>query len=159
MLSTGCGSCPKTWRQTHNSADHSSPLVSYMLNSRFILLTSQKCQYANRSRSLLRDHAGGNVKMVKLMPGLKVYGGDDRVDAITKKVSHSHNFKVRPSNCLFWPVINHKWLMFAHWCHSFPAWITQRQMPVYTVSHNWAHLLLCDKRKQHWAASCFHRYV
>lgn len=32
------------------------------------------------------------------MPGLKVYGGDDRVDAITKKVSHSHNFKVSVSN-------------------------------------------------------------
>lgn len=42
-----------------------------------------------------RDHAGGNEKMVKLMPGLKVYGGDDRVDAITKKVSHSNNLKVR----------------------------------------------------------------
>lgn len=33
--------------------------------------------------------------MLKLMPGLKVYGGDDRVDGITKKVSHSHSFKVR----------------------------------------------------------------
>lgn len=32
------------------------------------------------------------------MPGLKVYGGDDRVDALTKKVSHSHNFKVRPNH-------------------------------------------------------------
>lgn len=32
------------------------------------------------------------------MPGLRVYGGDDRVDAITKKVSHSHNFKVSVSN-------------------------------------------------------------
>ncbi|MEQ2187830.1 hypothetical protein GOODEAATRI_008649 [Goodea atripinnis] len=42
------------------------------------------------------DHAGGNEKMVKLMPGLKVYGGDDRVDAITKKVSHSNSFKVKP---------------------------------------------------------------
>ncbi|XP_005734676.1 hydroxyacylglutathione hydrolase, mitochondrial isoform X1 [Pundamilia nyererei] len=40
------------------------------------------------------DHAGGNEKMLKLMPGLKVYGGDDRVDAITKKVSHSNTFKV-----------------------------------------------------------------
>ncbi|XP_004558407.3 hydroxyacylglutathione hydrolase, mitochondrial isoform X1 [Maylandia zebra] len=40
------------------------------------------------------DHAGGNEKMLKLMPGLKVYGGDDRVDAITKKVSHSNAFKV-----------------------------------------------------------------
>lgn len=31
------------------------------------------------------------------MPGLRVYGGDDRVDAITKKVSHSHSFKVSVS--------------------------------------------------------------
>nr|XP_061805862.1 hydroxyacylglutathione hydrolase, mitochondrial-like [Nerophis lumbriciformis] len=51
------------------------------------------------------DHAGGNEKMVKLMPGLKVYGGDDRVDAITKKVSHSSNLKVGSLNvkCLFTP--------------------------------------------------------
>uniref|UniRef100_A0A3Q2Z5E0 Hydroxyacylglutathione hydrolase, mitochondrial n=1 Tax=Hippocampus comes TaxID=109280 RepID=A0A3Q2Z5E0_HIPCM len=51
------------------------------------------------------DHAGGNEKMVKLMPGLKVYGGDDRVDAITKKVSHGNNLKVGSLNvkCLFTP--------------------------------------------------------
>lgn len=40
------------------------------------------------------DHAGGNEKMVKLMPGLKVYGADDRVDAITKKVPDCHSFKI-----------------------------------------------------------------
>lgn len=40
------------------------------------------------------DHAGGNEKMVKLMPGLKVYGADERVDAITKKVPDHHSFKV-----------------------------------------------------------------
>ncbi|CAK6964788.1 hydroxyacylglutathione hydrolase%2C mitochondrial-like [Scomber scombrus] len=51
------------------------------------------------------DHASGNEKMVKLMPGLKVYGGDDRVDAITKKVSHSNNLKLGSLNikCLFTP--------------------------------------------------------
>ncbi|XP_034395900.1 hydroxyacylglutathione hydrolase, mitochondrial isoform X1 [Cyclopterus lumpus] len=51
------------------------------------------------------DHAGGNEKMLKLMPGLRVYGGDDRVDAITKKVSHSNNIKVGSLNvkCLFTP--------------------------------------------------------
>uniref|UniRef100_A0A3P8WGG2 Hydroxyacylglutathione hydrolase n=1 Tax=Cynoglossus semilaevis TaxID=244447 RepID=A0A3P8WGG2_CYNSE len=51
------------------------------------------------------DHAGGNEKMLKLMPGLKVYGGDDRVDGITKKVSHSHSFKLGSLNikCLFTP--------------------------------------------------------
>lgn len=51
---------------------------------------------------LLRDHAGGNEKMVRIMPGLKVYGGDDRVPAITKKVSHSNNFKVRLSTSALW---------------------------------------------------------
>uniref|UniRef100_A0AAQ5YLV2 Hydroxyacylglutathione hydrolase, mitochondrial n=1 Tax=Amphiprion ocellaris TaxID=80972 RepID=A0AAQ5YLV2_AMPOC len=51
------------------------------------------------------DHASGNEKMVKLMPGLRVYGGDDRVDAITKKVSHSNTFKVGSLNvkCLLTP--------------------------------------------------------
>ncbi|XP_060921430.1 hydroxyacylglutathione hydrolase, mitochondrial-like isoform X2 [Labrus mixtus] len=51
------------------------------------------------------DHAGGNEKMLKLMPGLRVYGGDDRVPCLTKKVTHSHNFKVGSLNvkCLFTP--------------------------------------------------------
>ncbi|XP_008854438.1 hydroxyacylglutathione hydrolase, mitochondrial isoform X2 [Nannospalax galili] len=34
------------------------------------------------------DHAGGNEKLVKLEPGLKVYGGDDRIGALTHKVTH-----------------------------------------------------------------------
>lgn len=41
-----------------------------------------------------RDHAGGNEKLVKLMPGLTVYGGDDRVGALTQKVTHYNTFKV-----------------------------------------------------------------
>lgn len=41
-----------------------------------------------------RDHAGGNEKMVKLVPGLTVYGGDDRIGALTKKVTHYNTFKV-----------------------------------------------------------------
>ncbi|KAF7655591.1 hypothetical protein LDENG_00053940 [Lucifuga dentata] len=51
------------------------------------------------------DHAGGNEKMVKLIRGLKVCGGDDRVDALTKKVSHSHSFKLGSLNvkCLSTP--------------------------------------------------------
>ncbi|TRY84704.1 hypothetical protein DNTS_003920 [Danionella cerebrum] len=40
------------------------------------------------------DHAGGNEKLVKLMPGLTVYGGDDRVGALTQKVTHCNTFKV-----------------------------------------------------------------
>ncbi|XP_053467753.1 hydroxyacylglutathione hydrolase, mitochondrial isoform X1 [Ictalurus furcatus] len=51
------------------------------------------------------DHAGGNEKMVKLVPGLTVYGGDDRIGALTKKVTHYNTFKVGTLNvkCLFTP--------------------------------------------------------
>ncbi|KAM9391385.1 hydroxyacylglutathione hydrolase, mitochondrial-like isoform 1-T1 [Pholidichthys leucotaenia] len=51
------------------------------------------------------DHAGGNEKMLKLMPGLMVCGGDDRVDGISKKVSHNNTFKIGSLNikCLFTP--------------------------------------------------------
>ena len=42
-----------------------------------------------------RDHAGGNEKLVKLEPGLKVYGGDDRIGALTHKVTHLSTLQVR----------------------------------------------------------------
>ncbi|KAK2704004.1 hydroxyacylglutathione hydrolase, mitochondrial-like isoform X2 [Artemia franciscana] len=34
------------------------------------------------------DHAGGNVELAKLRPGLIVVGGDERVGALTKQVKH-----------------------------------------------------------------------
>uniref|UniRef100_F7EAX7 Hydroxyacylglutathione hydrolase, mitochondrial n=1 Tax=Monodelphis domestica TaxID=13616 RepID=F7EAX7_MONDO len=40
------------------------------------------------------DHAGGNEKLVKMERGLKVYGGDDRVGALTQKVSHLTTLQV-----------------------------------------------------------------
>uniref|UniRef100_A0A8C3SER5 Hydroxyacylglutathione hydrolase, mitochondrial n=1 Tax=Chelydra serpentina TaxID=8475 RepID=A0A8C3SER5_CHESE len=40
------------------------------------------------------DHAGGNEKLVKMESGLRVYGGDNRVGALTQKVSHSTSFQV-----------------------------------------------------------------
>ncbi|MBN3280024.1 GLO2 protein, partial [Polyodon spathula] len=51
------------------------------------------------------DHAGGNEKMVKLVSGLKVYGGDSRVGALNQKVTHYNTFKVGSLNikCLFTP--------------------------------------------------------
>ncbi|XP_069503383.1 hydroxyacylglutathione hydrolase, mitochondrial isoform X1 [Ambystoma mexicanum] len=51
------------------------------------------------------DHAGGNEKLVKLVSGLKVYGGDSRVGALTQKVSHLTTFQVGSLNvkCLFTP--------------------------------------------------------
>ncbi|KAL7979076.1 hypothetical protein Chor_015100 [Crotalus horridus] len=40
------------------------------------------------------DHAGGNEKLVKMEPGLRVCGGDSRVGALTQKVSHLTTFQV-----------------------------------------------------------------
>lgn len=41
-----------------------------------------------------RDHAGGNEELAKLVPGLPVYGGDDRIGALTNKVMHNDEIKV-----------------------------------------------------------------
>ncbi|XP_028163683.1 hydroxyacylglutathione hydrolase, mitochondrial isoform X4 [Ostrinia furnacalis] len=51
------------------------------------------------------DHAGGNSDLVKQHPGLQVYGGDDRIGALTKKVQHNTRFNVGNLNvqCLFTP--------------------------------------------------------
>lgn len=40
------------------------------------------------------DHAGGNEKLVKLVPGLKVYGGDERVGALTNRATHLSTLQV-----------------------------------------------------------------
>uniref|UniRef100_A0A069DYH6 hydroxyacylglutathione hydrolase n=1 Tax=Panstrongylus megistus TaxID=65343 RepID=A0A069DYH6_9HEMI len=39
------------------------------------------------------DHAGGNKKMVKAIP-VPVYGGDDRIEALTDKVSDGYKLKI-----------------------------------------------------------------
>ncbi|KAM8952178.1 hydroxyacylglutathione hydrolase, mitochondrial isoform 3-T4 [Lycaon pictus] len=51
------------------------------------------------------DHAGGNEKLVKLEPGLKVCGGDDRIGALTQKVTHLSTLQVGSLNvkCLSTP--------------------------------------------------------
>ncbi|KAG8557363.1 hypothetical protein GDO81_016606 [Engystomops pustulosus] len=51
------------------------------------------------------DHAGGNEKLVKMVSGLKVYGGDSRVGALNQKVSHLTTFQVGSLHvkCLFTP--------------------------------------------------------
>ncbi|TNM97339.1 hypothetical protein fugu_015495 [Takifugu bimaculatus] len=43
------------------------------------------------------DHSSGNEKLLRMMPGLRVYGGDDRVNALTKKLG---SLSVK---CLFTP--------------------------------------------------------
>lgn len=40
------------------------------------------------------DHAGGNEDLVKKVQGLTVYGGDNRIGALTKAVSHGDQFSV-----------------------------------------------------------------
>ncbi|RWS15291.1 hydroxyacylglutathione hydrolase-like protein [Dinothrombium tinctorium] len=51
------------------------------------------------------DHSGGNADLVKMMPNLKVCGGDSRVPAITKTVKHGDELKIGSLNvrCLFTP--------------------------------------------------------
>lgn len=51
------------------------------------------------------DHAGGNKDIVSKIPGLPVYGGDDRIDALTNKVEHGSKFKIGSLDveCLFTP--------------------------------------------------------
>lgn len=52
------------------------------------------------------DHAGGNKEMVTLAENpLDVFGGDDRIDALTEKVGHGKKFSIGnlTIECLFTP--------------------------------------------------------
>lgn len=51
------------------------------------------------------DHAGGNEALVKQVPGLEVYGADDRIGALTKKVKHNNIINIGNLliQCLFTP--------------------------------------------------------
>lgn len=51
------------------------------------------------------DHAGGNEKLFKMVNNLKVYGGDDRIDALTNKVTEGDKFDIGSLKvkCLFTP--------------------------------------------------------
>eukprot|EP01135_Chromosphaera_perkinsii_P009604 Nk52_evm54s1810 gene=Nk52_evmTU54s1810 len=51
------------------------------------------------------DHAGGNVQMKQLLPKAKVFGGDDRIDALTDKVVDGDSLTIGSLNvsCLFTP--------------------------------------------------------
>lgn len=41
-----------------------------------------------------RDHSGGNVKIADLHKGLVIYGGDERIPAMTNTVADNDTFKV-----------------------------------------------------------------
>eukprot|EP00795_Rhopilema_esculentum_P009459 gene9459-17185_t len=51
------------------------------------------------------DHAGGNEELCSKVTGLKVYGGDQRIGALTNQVKHGDNIQVGnlKINCLFTP--------------------------------------------------------
>lgn len=40
------------------------------------------------------DHAGGNAELSGLKPGMTFYGGDDRIPALNKKVTHNEVFNI-----------------------------------------------------------------
>lgn len=40
------------------------------------------------------DHAGGNEQLIAKAGKMPVYGGDDRIGALTNKVEHKTQFKV-----------------------------------------------------------------
>ena len=43
---------------------------------------------------LIVDILGGNSKLVKLVPGLDVYGSNDQIHALTRPVKHGDKFKI-----------------------------------------------------------------
>lgn len=47
---------------------------------------------------LIRDHARGNEALVQEVPGLRVYGGDDRIEGLTDKVTNEQELKVQDMN-------------------------------------------------------------
>jgi len=51
------------------------------------------------------DHAGGNAELIKRVPGLTVFGGDDRIDGVTRMVKHGDELTVGGLHikCLFTP--------------------------------------------------------
>ena len=51
------------------------------------------------------DHSGGNQKLTQMVNGLEVFGGDDRIDALTRKVTQGSSLNVGglKVQCLFTP--------------------------------------------------------
>ena len=78
-----------------------------------------------------RDHAGGNEELVKLIPDLVVCGGDDRIGALNKKVSHGDKLQVGnlQFECLFTPCHTS-----GHICYYFPQSSNNEQPAVFTGS-------------------------
>lgn len=72
-----------------------SPVLSSLCKSYFRLQWHHlaRCR-PNRISVSVRDHARGNEDLLKEVPGLRVYGGDDRIKGLTDKVTNCQELKV-----------------------------------------------------------------
>ncbi|KAM9779829.1 hydroxyacylglutathione hydrolase-like protein [Neosynchiropus ocellatus] len=75
------------------------------------------------------DHARGNEALVKDLPELRVYGGDDRIGGLTDKVSDGQELKFNSINvrCLFTPCHTAGHMCYFVWeddCTDAPAVFT-----------------------------------
>ncbi|KAI1883933.1 hypothetical protein AGOR_G00221180 [Albula goreensis] len=75
------------------------------------------------------DHARGNEALVKEIPGLKIYGGDDRIGALTHKVTNAQELKFGAINvrCLSTPCHTSGHMCYFVWeddCADAPAVFT-----------------------------------
>lgn len=63
-------------------------------------IASLKLTYNSRILYSYRDHANGNPELVKRLndPSVPVYGGDERIPALTNKVQHNYTFNVKKIN-------------------------------------------------------------
>ncbi|KAL2101111.1 hypothetical protein ACEWY4_002872 [Coilia grayii] len=75
------------------------------------------------------DHARGNEDLLKEIPGLRVYGGDDRIKGLTDKVTNCQELKFNSINvrCLFTPCHTAGHMCYFVWeddCTDSPAVFT-----------------------------------
>ncbi|KAM3864320.1 hydroxyacylglutathione hydrolase-like protein [Diretmus argenteus] len=75
------------------------------------------------------DHARGNEALLKDVPGLRVYGGDDRIGGLTDKVTDTQELKFNSINvrCLFTPCHTSGHMCYFVWedeCTDAPAVFT-----------------------------------
>lgn len=88
---------------------------------------------------MFRDHAGGNKELVELFgKPLKVIGGDDRIGALTQKVTHGDTLNVGSLKieCLFTPCHTQ-----GHICYNVTSSDPEHKPAVFTGK--WFYLLEC----------------
>lgn len=68
------------------------------------------------------DHAHGNADMLLMFPDITIYGGDNRVQSLTKAVAHGDNIKLGNLNieCLSTPCHTRGHICYYVTCHKQP---------------------------------------